>query len=294
MALRWCRCDRRSPASRSCHNDDVAVRLESDAIVVDQVWSEHQIESWERAIAERSGPSGYYHAYTIRDQGGHVISTPGIHPTTRVLASLDRFGYPIDLTGKTVLDIGCNAGFYTFVAKLRGAASVLGVDYFQHCVDQARLIGEILNLDVGFRQGDGEEIDLGSTSFDVVLNTGVLYHLQNPMRYLQRMAQLTRQFMFLESEMLIGRRYADYAWFIEHTYCGDGSNWWVYGPECIVKMARAAGFARAEFQGFVWTPRFGERTQEGFPRQGRGIVHCWKDQDPQSADHVQSSGAGRG
>jgi hypothetical protein len=96
------------------------------------------------------------------------------------------------------------------------------------------------------------------------------------MQFLSNMARLTREFMFLESEMLIDSQYSQYAWFIEHEYCGDGSNWWIYGPECVVKMARAAGFSRAEFQGFVWTPPSQEKTAEGFLRQGRGVVLCWK------------------
>ncbi len=36
---------------------------------------------------------------------------------------------PSDLRGKTVLDIGCNAGFYSIQMKRRGAARVLGVDF---------------------------------------------------------------------------------------------------------------------------------------------------------------------
>jgi tRNA (mo5U34)-methyltransferase len=35
---------------------------------------------------------------------------------------------PEDLSGKTVLDIGCNAGFYALEMKRRGAARVVGID----------------------------------------------------------------------------------------------------------------------------------------------------------------------
>jgi hypothetical protein len=91
------------------------------------------------------------------------------------------------------------------------------------------------------------------------------------------MARLTREFMFLESETLIERKYSDYAWFIEREYLRDVSNWWIYGPDCLVRMARAAGFSRVEFKGFVWKPSRRERkTPEGFERQGRGVYHCWK------------------
>jgi 2-polyprenyl-3-methyl-5-hydroxy-6-metoxy-1,4-benzoquinol methylase len=251
-------------------------RLAADALIVDTVWSPAQLAHLENQIAQRRGPSGYYHEYTIKDQAGHPLRTPGLHPCIGVLASLDRFGFPKDFRGKSVLDFGCNAGFYSCAAKVRGAESVLGVDYFQHCIDQALLMREILQLDVEFRQGDGEALANGVPPHDIVINTGVMYHLQNPMQFLSNMAKLTREFMFLESEMLIDPKQSEYAWFIEHQYCGDGSNWWIYGPECLVKMARAAGFSRAEFKGFLWTPPRGEKTPEGFLRQGRGVIHCWK------------------
>src|SRR5213595_3661864 len=35
---------------------------------------------------------------------------------------------PNDLSGATVLDLGCNAGFYSIQMKRRGAARVLGID----------------------------------------------------------------------------------------------------------------------------------------------------------------------
>ena len=251
-------------------------RLTSEAMVVDANWSRDQIEDYQREMERRRGPSGWYHQFTIRDRAGHTIQTPGVHPGIPVLASLDRFGFPRDFTGKTVLDFGCNAGFYSFTAKLRGAASVLGIDYFQHCVDQALLVRDILGVDVEFRQGDGEDPQAALGTSDILINTGVIYHLQNPMRFLSNMARLTRELMFLESEMLVDPGLSEYAWFIEHEYLRDGSNWWIYGPECLARMVRAAGFSRAEFKGFVWTPPPGEKTQEGFTRQGRGVMLCWK------------------
>ena len=36
---------------------------------------------------------------------------------------------PLDLAGRTVLDIGCNAGFYSIEMKRRGAERVVGIDF---------------------------------------------------------------------------------------------------------------------------------------------------------------------
>ena len=82
--------------------------------------------------------------------------------------------------------------------------------------------------------------------------------------------------MFLESEMLIDPKLAEYAWFIEGEYGGDLSNWWIYGPTCLERMARAAGFREATFGGYIWKPPRKTRVPEGMLRQGRGVVICRK------------------
>src|SRR5437764_1834439 len=48
---------------------------------------------------------------------------------------------PADLTGWTALDIGCNAGFYSFELVRRGAA-VLGIDSDERYLRQARWTAE--------------------------------------------------------------------------------------------------------------------------------------------------------
>src|SRR5690606_2032184 len=52
---------------------------------------------------------------------------------------------PSDLTGKTVLDIGCNAGFYSIQMKRRGAARVLGIDFDDKYLAQARFAADLAN-----------------------------------------------------------------------------------------------------------------------------------------------------
>src|SRR3954447_17717795 len=54
---------------------------------------------------------------------------------------------PDDLHGKSVLDIGCNAGFYSIEMKRRGADHVLGIDSDERYLAQARLASETLGFD---------------------------------------------------------------------------------------------------------------------------------------------------
>ena len=46
----------------------------------------------------------------------------------------------VDFQGKTVLDIGCNFGFYSFLAKQKGAGEVVGVDIDEWAIKGCRLL----------------------------------------------------------------------------------------------------------------------------------------------------------
>jgi tRNA (mo5U34)-methyltransferase len=253
----------------------MGVRLTPTGLEVDATWSADEFHALEQRIAEAVS-FGYYHQIAIRDQRGQTLVTPGTHLTHGVIAAFDTMGFPADLRGQRVLDIGCNAGFYSIVARLRGADHVVGIDPNPHYVRQADLTREIVGLDGGveFRVGDETSLSAAVDAFDFVINTGVIYHLQNPMDFLRRVRAVTRGTMFLETEMLTDPAHAEYAWFIEHEYGGDPSNWWIYGPMCTERMARAAGFSTVDFRGFVWKPAPGTRTVEGFLRQGRGVLIC--------------------
>src|SRR3954451_12466816 len=53
---------------------------------------------------------------------------------------------PRDLSGWSCLDIGCNAGFYTFELAKRGA-TVLGIDVDERYLKQAEWVREQFDLD---------------------------------------------------------------------------------------------------------------------------------------------------
>jgi 2-polyprenyl-3-methyl-5-hydroxy-6-metoxy-1,4-benzoquinol methylase len=252
----------------------MGVTLTRQCLRLDRTWSTAEFDRYRKIIDERPAWQ-YYQQFVVDVAAARRLETPGPHPSLGVITVLDEHGFPRDFSGKTVLDIGCNAGFYSFVAKLRGARSVLGVDYQQEYVDQALTMREVLGIDVEFRRGD-EHVLEDSGPFDIVINTGVIYHLQNPMDFLTKVAKGTREMMFLETEALTDPQYSEYAWFIEGEYGRDISNWWVYGPLCAERMARAAGFPHVEFQGFVWRPPPGMKTPEGHLRQGRAAFVCRK------------------
>ncbi len=171
-----------------------------------------------------------------------------------------KHSIPEDLSGWNVLDIGCNAGFYSFEMKRRGAARVLGVDHDPEYLAQARFAGESLGLDVEFRELDVHNIDHIDERFDLVIFMGIFYHLRHPLYVLEKVARLTRKILLFQTmergpqEVLdvpedfpITERgvFSDERFprmhFIENRFAGDPTNWWIPNPAASQAMLRSAG-----------------------------------------------------
>src|SRR4051812_32087072 len=88
---------------------------------------------------------------------------------------------PSDPRGKTVLDIGCNAGFYSLEMKRRGAERVVAVDFDELYLAQAKFAAEVLEVDIEFRKLSVYDVALLGEKFDLVIFMGVLYHLRHPL-----------------------------------------------------------------------------------------------------------------
>jgi tRNA (mo5U34)-methyltransferase len=169
---------------------------------------------------------------------------------------------PSDLTGASVLDVGCNAGFYSFELKRRGAARVLGIDPDARYLAQARLAAEVNGLDVEFRQLPVWQVGKLRERFDVVLFLGVLYHLRHPLLALDLLREhvvgdllvfqslqrgsdgskaLASDYPFSERDVFEQRDYPKLH-FVEHRYADDPTNWWIPNAACSQAMLRSAGF----------------------------------------------------
>ncbi|MGI9115601.1 MAG: TIGR04290 family methyltransferase [Chthoniobacterales bacterium] len=173
---------------------------------------------------------------------------------------------PADLTGKTVLDIGCNAGFYSFEMKRRGAERVLAVDYDERYLAQARFMAETLGLEVEFQRLSVYDVAQLREKFDVVLFMGVLYHLRHPLLALDLIHEHVARDLFVFQSMQRGsdqpfRSENDYdfwqaeiferpefprMYFIEKKYAGDPTNWWIPNRACVEAMLRSSGFTIVE------------------------------------------------
>ncbi|HET8657173.1 MAG TPA: TIGR04290 family methyltransferase [Longimicrobiaceae bacterium] len=193
----------------------------------------------------------------------HGVHTAPDHPLGNFLRDLwaqVEPAFPRDMRGKTVLDIGCNAGFYSLQLHARGAR-VTGIEHDAHYLAQARFAAEVLDADIDYRLMDVYDVDQLGQQFDYVLFMGVLYHLRYPLYALDKVARLPREKLVFQS-MLRGSTdtslpiEADYPitereifddsrfpamYFLEHRYAGDPTNWWVPNQPGMEAMLRSAG-----------------------------------------------------
>jgi len=107
---------------------------------------------------------------------------------------------PEDLSGKTVLDVGCNAGFYSLEAKRRGAARVLGIDSQRNLIRQATFVRELQGVDIDYRRMSVYDLDPHAIGqFDVTLALGLLYHCKHLVLALEKLFIVTRELLILET-----------------------------------------------------------------------------------------------
>lgn len=112
---------------------------------------------------------------------------------------------PADLSGWKALDVGCNAGFYTFELARRGAA-VVGIDSDPRYLAQARWAAERYGLTdrIELRQQQVYQLAGERERFDLVLFMGVFYHLRYPLLGLDIVAQRTDRLMLFQSLSMRG------------------------------------------------------------------------------------------
>jgi tRNA (mo5U34)-methyltransferase len=168
---------------------------------------------------------------------------------------------PQRLDGWRVLDVGCNAGFYSFELARRGA-SVLAIDHEPLYLEQARWAVKQFGLEsqVEFRQCGVYDMAQSPEEFDLVWFMGVFYHLRHPLLALDLLARRTKRLMVFQTLTMPGEAVyldtldheisdreplLDPGWpkmaFIEHRFAGDATNWWVPNHAACEAMLRASG-----------------------------------------------------
>jgi tRNA (mo5U34)-methyltransferase len=168
---------------------------------------------------------------------------------------------PADLSGWTALDVGCNAGFYSFELARRGA-EITAVDVDPHYLRQARWAAREFGLEarIRFQQRQVYALAGDAERYDLVLFMGVFYHLRYPLLGLDIVARKADRLlvfqsltsaanevppaphdMGLEDRARLDRPGWPHLAFIEGSLCGDPTNWWVPNHAAVVALLRSAG-----------------------------------------------------
>jgi tRNA (mo5U34)-methyltransferase len=212
-------------------------------------------------LREKVRQTRWFHSIDL----GHGIVTPGgkspdIH-RTECAVFLD----PIELHGRTVIDIGAASGFYSFEAKRRGAARVLATDYPPSAErDGFELARSVLNLDIEAKAIEVCDLSVETVGqFDVVLFLGVFYHLLDPIAGLEQVSKLASEVLVVESHidgMDVGR--PAMIMYPGAELNNDPFNWWGPNPDCMLALLRKFGFAKVDA---AWTQK-----------HGRAVFHAWR------------------
>ncbi len=170
---------------------------------------------------------------------------------------------PADLSGWKVLDIGCNAGFYSLELAKRGA-EVLAIDLDDHYLNQAAWVARQFGLEdkITFKKMQIYDLAHVAEKFDLVWFMGVFYHLRYPILALDIIAQKVNKLLVFQTLSIPGNEtmevpddlnltdrermkeagYPKMA-FIEKSLAGDYTNWWAPNHQGIISMLRSCGFS---------------------------------------------------
>ena len=164
-------------------------------------------EEIKRTIA--SFPRWHYQ-FNLR---GNLTLSPLIDKD-RILRHKERKRYFFDplvqlfggsLIGKRVLDLGCNAGFWSLCAVQSGCAFVLGIDGRQMHIDQANFVFEVNQVEeskYNFIEGDIFDLDLQQFGgFDVVLCLGLMYHISKHANLLESIDYVNSDILVIDTDL---------------------------------------------------------------------------------------------
>jgi tRNA (mo5U34)-methyltransferase len=177
----------------------------------------------------------------------------------------------VDLSGRSVLDVGAWSGFFSFEAKRRGASRVLATDSYCwshpdiHGRETFDIARSALGLEIDAREID--VIDLSAETvgeFDVVLYLGVFYHRYDAIETLAKVARLAKQVLIVETHLEL--RDIDVpamAFFPGRELANDPTNWWGPNEHCIEALLLGHGFEEVEITAHP-------------AGNNRAIFHAWR------------------
>lgn len=270
------------------------------------IFADRQIEVTEAEFRARCDGQAIWHSVDL----GNVF-IEGARKNSTVLAREMKFMDWPDMTGKSVLDVGAFGGWFSFEAERRGAASVTAIDYYSWGYDWPRIHQWVKEEREAGRTPDtynppswafdpvgqpgrraldvtkeilGSKVDLvlarmedfEHDPFDVVLYLGVLYHQENPMLSMRKVASLTSELAIIETlgVHLPGNEDRPvWEFYNSDQVNNDKTTWWAPNEAGLRDLLLACGFSRVEIKaGYDQLPE----NRRGTRQLLRIWAHAWK------------------
>jgi tRNA (mo5U34)-methyltransferase len=200
----------------------------------------------------------WFHTFALNR--AEEIYTPGAARDHRYRVS----ALPADFSGRSVLDVGTFDGFYAFLAERRGATRVVAVDNEQYRLWVAARWGielegaegfsaihGLLGSSVEYRRLDAFELDRLDECFDFVYCLGILHRVENPLGLLRVLRERTVRggTVLVETYGIRPEDRDGPAIRVSEPgeiYPHDDFVYWGFGEAGLARLARRAGFERAE------------------------------------------------
>ncbi len=166
------------------------------------------------------------------------------------LVKLERLSPLFDVlgvSGRRILDVGCNEGFFSVQMGRRGG-QVLGIDVDTHRIDKARFIQSIVasDLDVQFRLMDiySDEFE-NLPRFDLCLCLGFIHRVPDPYRAVAAIAARVDMIVFEWKALKFGPHDEAFAYFSQKgidTRDYFGTEFWLLSYTALESILRRLGF----------------------------------------------------
>lgn len=167
----------------------------------------------------------------------------------------ERFGLPSDLTGKSILDVGAWDGYFSFASEKRGASRILAVDVPLEkggnwgATKGFKFAKDYLKSKVEFKECSVDNLESLGEKFDIVLQYGVLYHLENLIPALKSTFNVTKEYSLIETALLPPNMNNNpdlsLVAFL-NGYSGDNSNYWYPNITAMNNMLNYVGYKKVE------------------------------------------------
>ena len=181
--------------------------------------------------------------------GDNYVTKGIVDHCTEEIAT-NRYGIPLDLSGKPVLDIGAMNGYHSLLAEKRGA-KVKAIEPNQgygHKFMCLELALKANKSTVQYELCDLESYakEQGISVFDICFYFGVLYHVHNPIQELQYLSNLTKEYALIETAISQKDFGNNTVWELNHGFDNDTTNYWYPTIHGLFAALKLVGFSQAK------------------------------------------------